>query len=626
MRLLVIIPSLPNRRVFKYQNKNRDTLIRNTSCCLFLRLTTMATAKKTTCETNVIYNDSESDSELDSEVSNESGCTEDGDSEPDSELDSEVTDESGSTEDRHSDIENEMEVSGDENDSSRNHSNCTPRLWQKRIFKPKLFNFQSNHCGITTNLDDHSPLDLFKLFFDQKLVQFIVDETNNFQANSSNESLSTSSHQAKWSRTNPEEIYLFLATFMLMAHVKKYKIKDYWSTDRLIATPVFGDIIPRDRFLLLLKFLHFNDNKNQSETDKLFKISPVVKHLKQKFQRIMIPHRNLCIDESLTLWKGRLSFKQYIPSKRHRYGIKIFILCDCLTGFVLDFEIYVGSQTYIERYEDLGVAGSVVMMLMRPYLQKGHNLFMDNWYTSPALFEVLHENLTGACGTVRKNRTGMPNFIDELTRGEIEYQHTDVLLALKWFDKREVTMLSTIHEPKMVYTGKTHYETNEPIQKPASVQEYNQNRGIVDKFDMQISAVECVRKTIKWYKKLFFHLLDVTVLNSYILHKQKSRENIQFSDFRLQLIRQIIETYGCPKAPRGRPNTGDNPIRLIGRHFPSLIPSTSTSQSPQKRCVVCTNTTNRATKSTKTRYECRDCNVGLCISACFRDYHTLKYF
>ena len=119
---------------------------------------------------------------------------------------------------------------------------------------------------------------------------------------------------------------------------------------------------------LSVKFLHFNDNKDQSETDKLFKIRSVVQHLKKKFGRIMIPHRNLCIDESLTLWKGRLSFRQYIPSKRHKYEIKIFILCDCLTGFVLDFEVYAGSKTYIERYEDLGVAGSIVMTLMKPYL------------------------------------------------------------------------------------------------------------------------------------------------------------------------------------------------------------------------------------------------------------------
>ncbi|CAF4514381.1 unnamed protein product, partial [Rotaria sp. Silwood2] len=89
------------------------------------------------------------------------------------------------------------------------------------------------------------------------------------------------------------------------------------------------------------------------------------------------------------------------------------------------------------------------MTLMQPYLQKGHNLFIDNWYTSPSLFELLHANSTGACSTVRRNRTGMPNFMNKLERGEHDYQHTDILLSERWFDKREVTILSTIHEPKM---------------------------------------------------------------------------------------------------------------------------------------------------------------------------------
>ena len=64
--------------------------------------------------------------------------------------------------------------------------------------------------------------------------------------------------KAKWVPTDVKEMYLFLATFMLMAHMKKFKIKDDWSTHPLIAAPVFGDIMPRDRFLLLLKFLQFN--------------------------------------------------------------------------------------------------------------------------------------------------------------------------------------------------------------------------------------------------------------------------------------------------------------------------------------------------------------------------------
>jgi hypothetical protein len=156
------------------------------------------------------------------------------------------------------------------------------------------------------------------------------------------------------------------------------------------------------------------------------------------------------------LWKGRLGFKRYIPSKRRRYGIKLFILCDCRTGFVLDFVIYTGSETETKYNKGLGIAGSVVMSLMQPYLQKGHNLFMENWFTSPVLFEELHANSTGAYGTARENRSGMPDFTNQLEKGDSDYRHTDILLAVKWFDKREVTILSTIHEAKLASTGKVH--------------------------------------------------------------------------------------------------------------------------------------------------------------------------
>lgn len=389
---------------------------------------------------------------------------------------------------------------------------------------------------------------------------------------------------------------------------------------------MFNDIMPRDRFLLILKLLHFDDNSRQSEGESLFKIRAVIQHLKEKFGSTLILYQNLCIDESMMLWKGRLQFKQYIPTKRHRYGVKFLVLCDCRTGFVLDFIIYTGSETDIVCHRELGIAGSVVMRLMQPHLLKDHNLFVDSWFTSPAIFEELHAYSTGACGTVRQNRSGMSRFPDQLEKGDCNYRHTDTLLAIKWFDKREVTILSAIHEARLGNTGKLHWQTRAQIRKPVSVIDYNKNMGSVDTSDMQISYVACARKSVKWHRKLFFHLLDIAVLNSYVLYKEKTGRNTQFHDFRLQLIRQIVAMYSKPKASRGRPNGVDNPVRLVGRHFPTPIPSTSTKQDPRKQCVVCANTAKRAKKRAESRYECADCNVGLCISDCVRDYHTLRCF
>lgn len=48
------------------------------------------------------------------------------------------------------------------------------------------------------------------------------------------------------------------------------------------------------------------------------------------------------------------------------------------------------------------------MSLLEPYLGKGHTLYVDNWYASPALFDILHKNFTNACGTVKEKREGIP--------------------------------------------------------------------------------------------------------------------------------------------------------------------------------------------------------------------------
>ena len=218
---------------------------------------------------------------------------------------------------------------------------------------------------------------------------------------------------------------------MLMAHIRKYKIKDYWATDHLIGTSIFDDIMPRDRFWMLLKFLHFNGNANHPDGDKLYKRRAIVQRLKDKFRYIMVPYRNLCIDERLILWKRRLHFTQHILSKQHRFGIKIFSLCDYRTGFLLDFVVYVESGTQILLNKKLGIPGSIVMTLMQSYLQKGHSLFVDTRFTSLALFEALHANGAGARGTIRKNRFEMPHFSGKLEKSDSNYRHTDILLAAK---------------------------------------------------------------------------------------------------------------------------------------------------------------------------------------------------
>lgn len=74
----------------------------------------------------------------------------------------------------------------------------------------------------------------------------------------------------------------------------------------------------------------------------------------------------------------------YIPGKRHKYGIKLFKLCND-DGYTLDLIVYGGKVT--NRLSN--VATDVIMKLCQPYLGVGRRVITDNFYTSVELAKLL---------------------------------------------------------------------------------------------------------------------------------------------------------------------------------------------------------------------------------------------
>lgn len=122
--------------------------------------------------------------------------------------------------------------------------------------------------------------------------------------------------------------------------------KCFLSRNLLLFIPIFRKLLCEDGFVVLMKCLHFIDNYKYDEAPleekKLFKIFPLVKHLKMKFQTNNIPEREIYIDESLMKLKGRLSFKVYVPLKSSKFGV---MLCGSNTSYVRDFFIYTCNTT-----------------------------------------------------------------------------------------------------------------------------------------------------------------------------------------------------------------------------------------------------------------------------------------
>lgn len=155
----------------------------------------------------------------------------------------------------------------------------------------------------------------------------------------------------------------------------------------------------------------------------------------------------------------------------------------------------------------------------------------------------------------------------------------------------------------------------------------------VDRSDQLTSYYSCPRKTIRWYKKIIFHLLDITVLNSFILYNIKATKKITMADFRIQLMKSLLHIPADMSGSQLRvPNSlHDNRRTKIQNiqgnasnngHFPEKIPLPSENYKRNTyfmNCRQCCLVGNRS----QTSWRCKGCaeKPPLC-PGCFEEFHS----
>ena len=287
-----------------------------------------------------------------------------------------------------------------------------PELSWENIVKdePQLLeNFPFNEVeGLMCCIPENPTcLDFFELYLNNQVITLMVEETNPYadQFIMQNENRDNS-YLSQWHAVTNPEMKTFLGLLLVMGIIHKPKLHLYWSTDIYYSTPIFAQITSRDRFLLLLKCLHFNNNESRDvNADPLYKVRSLLDLLCERFRKVYYPGMELSVDESLVLNKGRLKFKQYIRTKRASFGIKLYELCTS-TGITLDFLVYCGKGMYDDDdpYLEMPSSERIPMVLMEPYIGKGHTLCTDNFYTTSSLGKHFLQKNTDLCGTIRNNR------------------------------------------------------------------------------------------------------------------------------------------------------------------------------------------------------------------------------
>ena len=160
-------------------------------------------------------------------------------------------------------------------------------------------------------------------------------------------------------------------------------------------------------------------------------------------------------------------------------------------------------------------------------------------------------------------------------------------MVMKWKDKQDVTMLSTIHDDSMV---NVQSRRGAAVSKPKVVHNYNSNMGGLDLSDNLLTHCTARNRVKKFYMKMFRHFLDISVLNAFIIYKRSEGQKCRL-DF-ITLAENIISKYQPlvqgPSSSGGRPSClVEKPLRLIGRHFPARCLPTEKKQRPQRKCAQC---------------------------------------
>lgn len=535
-------------------------------------------------------------------------------------LEEHLYSENESEEDVYSSSESEDDSYGDGGSEEKDRSQWDA---QENVRTPFDFCGKSGQQFDVPRSSREKCLFYFDKFLDNELISTIVEQTNLYAIQYiESHCLKKRSRMKNWCPTNNAEIKCFMAMLILQGIVRKPTLQMYFCKRESISTPFFSKVLPQERFLLLCKFIHFKDDRNVTSGSKISKIENIMKNIQYKCKNLYIPTQDIYIDECLLLWKGRLSCKQYIPFKRSSFGMKFYVLCESQSGYIWNFCVYTGKNTdYGKNYSQYKTATRIVLELCHGLLGQGYRVYLNNWYTSIELAQKLCTCKTDIIGTMRQQRLDVPSDIKTtlLKKGQYIARYNNKIMLLKWRDKRDVLLLSTIHSTNMMKKEKRDVVT----MKPEVVLDYAEKMGDVNRNGGIIASYTLARKRLKkYYKKIFLHLIDIICLNSYILYK-KNNGKLNRLNFLLECIERIVEEYAIQQTETsrvGRRNKSAKPTRLIGKHFPNFIPSTSSKANPMRRCAVCSKNGIRK----ESRYWCSTCEVPLCVVSCFEKYHTAR--
>ena len=341
--------------------------------------------------------------------------------------------------------------------------------------------------------------DAFHCFISLEMIKSIKDNTNRF-ANQQSET---------WRDLSDEEITAFLGILFLSG---VYRGQHQPLRELLTEGPnEFRAAFGINRLEDIIRYLRFDDRSSRSTTrDKFSPFRLFWDDFINNCKKMYRPGCYMCVDEQLLPFRGRVSFRQYIPSKPDKYGMKFFLLVSKNSHYIYNAIPYCGRNE--RETVHVGLASDIVKELCVPMYSSGRNITCDNYFTSADLAEYLSSKNLTLLGTMKQNRREIPPVLFEGSHpiGSSTFAFHEKLTIVNFRAKRNknVVLLSTMHADA---------EIDAESGKPAMVLDYNATKGSVDAVDQMCHTYSVQRKTRRWPLAQFYNCLNLAGINSFVI-------------------------------------------------------------------------------------------------------------
>ena len=187
-------------------------------------------------------------------------------------------------------------------------------------------------------------------------------------------------------------------------------MRSYWPVDGSLGNSLIQKALTRAQFLEILQNIYFADNykelppRESEEYDCAWKLRPLFDHLGKHFKDMLQTQAHQSIDEHMCNFKGKSIMTQYMENKRIMWDLKFCFCCQAKSGYLYQFDMYLGKKGNTE----FCFGESVILSLCQKLKDTHCFVFFDNFFTSPALLLKLLEMGIYATGTVRTNRKNVP--------------------------------------------------------------------------------------------------------------------------------------------------------------------------------------------------------------------------